>query len=346
MKLTEFDYCLPSELIAKYPLKNRTDSRLLSLDGNTGDIAHQHFFNLPDLLEPNDLLVFNNTRVIPARVFGHKKTGGRVEILVERLISGNEMLAQLRFNKKLKIGVEIVISETHSLTLIDRQDDLFTLRLNGDGHLLDVLDQVGHMPLPPYLKREDELLDKTRYQTVYAKTPGAVAAPTAGLHFDERLLAQLKEKKIETTFITLHVGAGTFQPVRVDNIEEHHMHAEFIDVSQAVCDKIQQTHDRGGRVVAIGTTALRALEAASQSGKITPFVGDTDIFIYPGYQFLCVDALVTNFHLPKSSLLMLVSAFSGREHIRQAYDEAIKKQYRFFSYGDAMLLSRRTRCAA
>jgi S-adenosylmethionine:tRNA ribosyltransferase-isomerase len=338
MKRTDFQYDLPSELIAQLPLDQRSASRLLCFDKQSGHLKDRKFSDLPGLLNPGDLLVFNNTEVIPARLFGNKASGGRVEILVERLLSQHECLAQVRASKSPKPGGNLILEDGSELLVLGRKESFFHLRaVTGD--LMDLLQGLGHMPLPPYITREDTQSDRDRYQTVYAETPGAVAAPTAGLHFDQTLLDQLKETGIQSAMVTLHVGAGTFQPVRVDNIEDHHMHAEWLEVPQSACDAIAATRTRGGRVIAVGTTAVRSLETAAQGGSLVPFSGDSRIFIYPPYQFRVVDAMITNFHLPESTLLMLVSAFAGREPTMAAYRHAVKQRYRFFSYGDAMLLS-------
>jgi S-adenosylmethionine:tRNA ribosyltransferase-isomerase len=338
MKRTDFQYDLPSELIAQLPLDQRSASRLLCFDKQSGHLKDRKFSDLPGLLNPGDLLVFNNTEVIPARLFGNKASGGRVEILVERLLSQHECLAQVRASKSPKPGGNLILEDGSELLVLGRKESFFHLRaVTGD--LMDLLQGLGHMPLPPYITREDTQSDRDRYQTVYAETPGAVAAPTAGLHFDQTLLDQLKETGIQSAMVTLHVGAGTFQPVRVDNIEDHHMHAEWLEVPQSACDAIAATRTRGGRVIAVGTTAVRSLETAAQGGSLEPFSGDSRIFIYPPYQFRVADAMITNFHLPESTLLMLVSAFAGREATLAAYRHAVKQRYRFFSYGDAMLLS-------
>lgn len=340
MKVSDFHYDLPDELIARYPLEDRTASRMLHLDGLTGAVNHGHFRNILDLLEPGDLLVFNNTRVIPARLFGQKETGGKLEILVERVLDQRELLAHIRSSKSPKPGQLIRVEGGGAFRMVERQDALFRLALEeGADSVLDLLETVGHMPLPPYVDRPDESTDRERYQTVYARDPGAVAAPTAGLHFDESILAQLAERGIEQAFVTLHVGAGTFQPVRVDSIEDHQMHSEVAEVPKATVEAVQRTRERGGRVVAVGTTSVRSLESASRDGKLKPFQGETDIFIYPGYRFQCIDALVTNFHLPESTLIMLVSAFAGYEAVMEAYREAVDERYRFFSYGDAMFVT-------
>jgi S-adenosylmethionine:tRNA ribosyltransferase-isomerase len=338
MKRTDFHYELPAELIAQLPLEQRSASRLLCFDRRSGHLDDREFRNLPGLLNPGDLLVFNNTEVIPARLYGNKASGGRVEILVERLLNQQECLAQVRASKSPKPGGTLILEDGSRLQVLGREDSFFHLQAVG-GDLMGLLQSLGHMPLPPYITRKDTQRDRDRYQTVYAETPGAVAAPTAGLHFDQVLLNQLKETGIQSTTVTLHVGAGTFQPVRVDNIEDHHMHAEWLEVPQSACEAIAAARARGGRVVAVGTTAVRSLETAAQGGLLKPFSGDSRIFIYPPYQFRVVDAMITNFHLPESTLLMLVSAFAGREQSLAAYRHAVAERYRFFSYGDAMLLS-------
>ena len=338
MKRTDFHYELPVELIAQLPLEQRSASRLLCFDRQSGRLDDSKFSDLPGLLNPGDLLVFNNTEVIPARLYGNKASGGRVEILVERLLSQHECLAQVRASKSPKPGGTLILEDGSELKVLGREDSFFHLQaVSGD--LMDLLQGLGHMPLPPYIAREDTQSDRDRYQTVYAETPGAVAAPTAGLHFDKDLLDQLKDTGIESTTVTLHVGAGTFQPVRVDNIEDHHMHAEWLEVPQSACEAIAAARARGGRVIAVGTTAVRSLETAAQGGSLEPFSGDSRIFIYPPYQFRVVDAMITNFHLPESTLLMLVSAFAGREPTKAAYRHAVDQEYRFFSYGDAMLIA-------
>lgn len=357
MHLSEFYFDLPEELIAQYPLPQRTDSRLLCLDGNSGELQDKVFKDLPELLQPGDLLVFNNTRVIPARLFGQKSTGGKVEVLVERVLDEQSFLAQLRASKSPKEGslLELGIDRTDSddsgafqVTMLGRQGDLFHLQLvaGSEQTVFSLLDRFGHMPLPPYVDRADDKTDLQRYQTVYASEKGAVAAPTAGLHFDEALLSRIKDMGVDSAWVTLHVGAGTFQPVRVDNILEHKMHSEFVDVGAATVAKIKHAHAQGGRVIAVGTTAMRSLESASgfgreaadKSDEIAEFHGDTDIFIYPGYQFKTVDAMITNFHLPESTLIMLISAFAGLDNVKHAYQHAIAEKYRFFSYGDAMFI--------
>ncbi|QIB66849.1 tRNA preQ1(34) S-adenosylmethionine ribosyltransferase-isomerase QueA [Kineobactrum salinum] len=347
MKLSDFHYQLPTELIAQQPLAERDASRLLCLDGASGALRHRLFSDLASCLHDDDLLVFNNTRVIPARLWGQKETGGRVEILIERLTGSGQALAHVRSSKSPRPGSWLLLSAREGgepgpwrLQVTGREGALFVLRAPEAVALADILAAIGHMPLPPYIQREDEALDQTRYQTVFARREGAVAAPTAGLHFTQAMLAQLDERGIQRAEVTLHVGAGTFTPVRVDEIEQHRMHSEYLEVDDALCAAVAATRERGGRVVAVGTTAVRSLEsAACGAGLVSPQRGDTSIFIYPGYRFRVVDAMVTNFHLPESTLLMLVSAFAGREAIMQAYREAIVERYRFFSYGDAMFIT-------
>lgn len=338
MRVADFKFDLPDELIAHYPLAQRSASRLLVLEGDSGALAHRQFIDLLDYVTANDLLVFNNTKVIPARLFAHKDTGGKVEILVERVLDEHRVLAHVRASKAPKPGTRLLLDEDTAVVMLGRQDSLFELEF--EQPVLPVLDRLGHMPLPPYIDRADELADRERYQTVYGEHLGAVAAPTAGLHFDEPMLQQLKDKGAQTAFVTLHVGAGTFQPVRVEHIEDHHMHQEWLSVSQEVVDAVAACKARGGRVIAVGTTSVRALETAAQTGQLQPYNGDTTIFIYPGRPFHVVDVLVTNFHLPESTLLMLVSAFAGYSATMAAYSAAVAERYRFFSYGDAMLITR------
>jgi S-adenosylmethionine:tRNA ribosyltransferase-isomerase len=341
MQLSDFEFDLPDELIARHPLPKRTDSRLLCLPSTGGNVSHHVFAQLPELLSPGDLLVFNDTRVIPARLFAHKQTGGRVEVLVERVTGRCTALAQMRASKSILEGSEITLDDDSmghlNLTVGRRRGQFYEIEFPEPG-VKPILDRFGHTPLPRYMDRADDDEDVQRYQTVYARKDGAVAAPTAGLHFDESLLARLVENGIGQAFVTLHVGAGTFQPVRVQNIEDHVMHSETVEVNQKVCQQVRQCKNKGGRVVAVGTTSVRCLETAAASGEIKPYSGETDIFIYPGYEFRCVDVLLTNFHLPGSSLIMLVSAFAGLSVTMQAYNEAIAQQYRFYSYGDAMLI--------
>ncbi len=338
MKLSDFYYPLPAELIAQQPLAQRSASRLLCVDRHSGRLSDRNFSDLPALLNPGDLLVFNNTRVIPARLYAHKASGGRVEILVERVLNQRQCLAQVRASKSPKVGGKLVLEDGSELLVQARQEGFYQLR-SDTAELMELMQNFGHVPLPPYITRADNAADRQRYQTVFAEAPGAVAAPTAGLHFDRALLESLKNAGIQSTTVTLHVGAGTFQPVRVERIEDHQMHAEWLEVSQAACDAIAAARERGGRVVAVGTTAVRSLETAAQGGSLQPYSGDSRIFIYPPYRFRVVDAMITNFHLPESTLLMLVSAFAGHAHILAAYRHAVAQGYRFFSYGDATLLT-------
>lgn len=338
MRVDDFDFDLPDELIARRPAEQRRGSRLLALTDD--GLSHRHFPDLMDYLKPGDLLVFNDTRVIPARLYGAKETGGKVEVLVERIVGEREALCHVRASKAPKPGTWLVFDGGVRAEMRARQGDLFHLFFTGADSVLAALEQIGHVPLPPYIDRADDDQDQSRYQTVYARDPGSVAAPTAGLHFDEAFLSGLAEAGIDTAFVTLHVGAGTFQPVRADKVEDHHMHQERYHVPEAVLEQIQVTRARGGRVIAVGTTSLRTLEAAAAGGSLRAGSGDTDIFIYPGYRFQVVDALVTNFHLPRSTLLMLVSALAGRERVLAAYEAAVNERYRFFSYGDAMFITR------
>lgn len=310
---------------------------MLCVSRQRGELSDRNFRDLPELLREGDLLVFNNTKVIPARLFGRKETGGKVEVMLERMIDDQQCIAQLRVSKTLKPGGKILLEDGSRLDVTGREGPFFKLKLVGGG-LGRKLEQLGHMPLPPYIERPDNPQDRERYQTVYARHPGAVAAPTAGLHFDEPLLEQIDGLGVERTEVTLHVGAGTFQPVRCERVEDHRMHAEQLEVSQSVCDAVQRTRQRQGRVIAVGTTAVRSLETAAASGELQPFSGDSRMFIYPGYEFRVIDGLVTNFHLPESTLLMLVCALAGRAEMLAAYRHAVQQQYRFFSYGDAMLV--------
>ncbi|PJG82098.1 tRNA preQ1(34) S-adenosylmethionine ribosyltransferase-isomerase QueA [Caviibacterium pharyngocola] len=355
MRVSDFYFHLPDELIARYPKADRTSSRLLQLNGKNGEISHRTFADVVDLINEGDLLIFNNTRVIPARMFGHKASGGKIEVLVERVLDEHCCLAHIRSSKSPKEGAELVLGEDKlgegkgvKMIMRARHESLFELELcNKSTALLEVLQQIGHIPLPPYIDRPDEDADKERYQTVYNKVPGAVAAPTAGLHFDNELLAKLKAKGVEFAFVTLHVGAGTFQPVRVENIEDHKMHAEYVEVPQEVVEAILRTKAAGKRVIAVGTTSVRSVESAAlfaeENGKtqlLEPYFSDTSIFIYPGKKFRVIDCLITNFHLPESTLIMLVSAFAGFEHTMKAYKSAVENRYRFFSYGDAMFIEK------
>ncbi|MFB9145935.1 tRNA preQ1(34) S-adenosylmethionine ribosyltransferase-isomerase QueA [Halomonas alkalicola] len=345
MQRADFHFELPDELIARYPSEQRSDCRLLCVDGESDKLAHRRFPDLLELLEPGDLLVFNDTRVIPARLHGHKASGGKVEMLLERPLDAHRGLAHLRSSKSPKPGTELIFEGDIHAVVEGRRDALFELRFLGETPLIALLEAHGHMPLPPYIDRADESADRERYQTVYARRAGAVAAPTAGLHFDEPLLGRLAEKGVERAFVTLHVGAGTFQPVRVDDIREHVMHSEWLEVDEETCAKVQAARAAGRRVIAVGTTSVRCLESAcmkSATGEIAPYRGETDIFIYPGYEWRCVDALITNFHLPESTLLMLVSSFAGFDTTMAAYREAVAERYAFFSYGDAMFLTRRS----
>lgn len=339
MRVAHFQFDLPDELIARYPLAERRASRLLVLDGPSGAIAHQQFTDLLNYLRPGDLMVFNNTRVIPARLFAKKLTGGKLEVLVERVLDTDRVLAHVRASKAPKIGSAIEFENGTQATLLARHDSLFEWQFTEP--VLPLLERIGHMPLPPYMERADEHADRERYQTVYAEHAGAVAAPTAGLHFDDQLLAHIRELGVDTAFVTLHVGAGTFQPVRVETLEEHQMHHEWLEVTQDVVDAVAACKARGGRVIAVGTTSVRSLESAAQAtGDLQAFAGETDIFLYPGRPFHVVDALVTNFHLSESTLLMLVAAFAGYPEIMDAYRSAVEHKYRFFSYGDAMFITR------
>lgn len=337
MKRSDFHFDLPADLIAQQPLAERSDSRLLHLAKEGGQTADRGFRDLPAMLRQGDLLVFNNTRVIPARLFGRKESGGQVEIMLERIISERDCLAQLRASKSPKQGSLIILEDGSRVEVVGREDSFFSLRLL-DGTLGEILGKLGHMPLPPYIERADTGYDRERYQTVYARHPGAVAAPTAGLHFDNAILTAIETLGIERAEVTLHVGAGTFQPVRCDRIEDHRMHAEWLEVSAGVCEAVERTRARGGRVIAVGTTAVRSLETAAAGGGLEPWSGDSRIFIYPGYRFRVIDGLVTNFHLPESTLLMLVCALAGTDETLAAYRHAVSERYRFFSYGDAMLV--------
>lgn len=340
MQTSDFDYDLPEALIAQRPLRERTSSRLLYMPKPPSDFSDKQFVDLSQLLQPGDLLVFNNTRVFPARLFGQKPTGGQIEILIERLLTESRVLAHVRASKSPKVGGILELPDNGQAQVLARHDDLFELSIGCDSDLLSYLQRVGHMPLPPYIQRQDDVEDSERYQTVFAEELGAVAAPTAGLHFDKALLATLSAAGIQQASVTLHVGAGTFQPVRVDNIDEHIIHAEQVQVSAETCEAIAATQQRGGRVVAVGTTVMRSLEAAASQGQLQAFAGETRLFIKPGFTFRVIDALITNFHLPRSSLLMLVSAFAGYEPIMRAYQHAIAQRYRFFSYGDAMFIEK------
>ena len=340
MRTQDFDFHLPEELIAQFPAAERSASRLLHLDGSSGAVHDHMFRDLPALLKRGDLLLFNDTRVIKARLFGRKASGGSVEVLVERVLDERRALAHVRASRAPKPGSRLRLAEAIDAEVLDRRDDLFLLEFHGDAPLLQLLERHGSLPLPPYITHAAGTSDEERYQTVYARAPGAVAAPTAGLHFDDAMLARLQDHGIGIAYVTLHVGAGTFQPVRVDAIAEHRMHSELYSVPQETVALIEKTRQQGGIITAVGTTVLRALESAARSGELAAGSGETDIFITPGYRFRVVERLLTNFHLPKSTLLMLVSAFAGLDHVRHAYRHAVDERYRFFSYGDAMLIER------
>jgi S-adenosylmethionine:tRNA ribosyltransferase-isomerase len=344
----DFHFELPQELIAQRPAATRSGSRMLVLEGASGSVYDRQFHELPQLLQPGDLLVFNDTRVIPARVFGVKDSGGRVEILLERALSADTALVQLKASKGLRQDAAVTLPGGHTAHMLGRQGDLFLLRFSCE--VTAFFQEHGEMPLPPYIERRAEDADCERYQTVYARAPGAVAAPTAGLHFDADTFAALERRGVRHAFITLHVGAGTFQPLRTDEVDAHEMHEEFLEVPEAACDAVNATRAAGGRVIAVGTTVVRSLEtaaAAMDAGlpdpadgrSIAPFRGATRIFIKPGHRFRAVDAMLTNFHLPESTLLMLCAAFAGREALLAAYAHAVRARYRFFSYGDAMFLT-------
>ena len=338
MLRSEFHFDLPPELIAQAPPLQRGDSRLLTLERATGKVQDGHFGDLMALLRPNDLLVFNNTKVIPARLFAAKPSGGRVEILIERFLDGQQVLAHVRASRSPKPGTYLNLPDGLLIQVLESNEGLFKLCFDSPKPILELLEQYGQVPLPPYIKRPPRMDDQDRYQTVYARHPGAVAAPTAGLHFTKALLQQLRTSGVEQGFVTLHIGAGTFQPVRTEQIGSHQMHREWLQVDAQLCEQIVRTRQRDGRIIAVGTTVVRSLETASLNGEARPYQGDTDIFITPGYRFRCVDALITNFHLPESTLLMLVAAFAGHQPTLAAYRHAIAQGYRFFSYGDAMFI--------
>lgn len=344
MQRSDFRFQLPPELIAQRPLPERAGSRLLVLDGPTGVSSDRLFRDLPRLLAPGDLLVFNDTRVLPARLHAHKETGGRVEVLVERVLGARSAVAHLRASRTPRPDTALVLPGGERLRVTGREEGLFVLASEGVD-VAELLDRHGHMPLPPYIERADDAADRERYQTVYGRRAGAVAAPTAGLHFDGAMLARLKAMGVSFARVTLHVGAGTFQPVREEDLDKHRMHAEWLEVSAEVCEQVAATRARGGRVIAVGTTSVRSLETAAASGEPAPYRGDSRLFIRPGYRFRVVDALLTNFHLPESTLLMLVCAFAGYESVMAAYRHAVAARYRFFSYGDAMFLTRQARTA-
>jgi len=338
MRTDEFTFELPQHLIAQHPPQQRGASRLLHISGS--GCEHRMFADLPGLLREHDLLILNDTRVIKARLFGNKATGGNIEVMVERILDAHEVLAQVRASKTPKRGSRLLLAGCIEVTVLGRADEFFHLRFEGDRDVGSLLEQYGRLPLPPYITHSANAGDDERYQTVFARESGAVAAPTAGLHFDEAMLASLAKQGIQAAYVTLHVGAGTFQPVRAEQVAEHVMHSERFVMPQATVDAIAQTRAKGGRVIAVGTTSLRALESAAQSGTLVAGQGETNIFITPGYQFKVVDVLLTNFHLPKSTLLMLVCAFGGMDKMLAAYRVAVDNEYRFFSYGDAMLIER------
>ncbi|MDX1351397.1 MAG: tRNA preQ1(34) S-adenosylmethionine ribosyltransferase-isomerase QueA [Thiomicrorhabdus sp.] len=344
MKRQDFFFDLPEELIAQQPPKQRRDSRLLVMSDANADykLVDAKFPDLLSYLKPYDLLVFNNTKVIPARLFGQKSSGGKVELLIERVVDDKTLLTHIRSSRSPKPGTILTIENTFDVEVIGRQESLFIVKVLSSKTALELVEENGHMPLPPYIERaEDEEADKERYQTVYSQKPGAVAAPTAGLHFDNELMDDINAKGVDIGFVTLHVGAGTFKPVQVDDITEHVMHSEYLEVLPGLVEQVERARKNGGRVIAVGTTSVRCLESAagfSPTGKIAPYQGETDIFITPGYQFKEVDVLLTNFHLPESTLIMLVSALAGYERTMEAYQHAVENRYRFFSYGDAMLV--------
>lgn len=346
MKTTDFDYDLPAELIAQHPAETRTASRLLHLDGNSGSLFDRQFIELTELVGPNDILVFNDTRVIKARLRGQKQTGGTVEALIERILPGADdtfrmVVAHIRASKSPKAGSRILFDQGITATMTRRIDDLFELIFDGDESVYAILERIGEVPLPPYITHQADAVDESRYQTVYAKYDGSVAAPTAGLHFDDAILNQLGALGATLAYVTLHVGAGTFRPVRDDDISKHVMHQEWYRVPLETVEAIRAAKAKGGRLIAVGTTSMRTLESASQSGELVAGAGETALFVTPGYQFRVVDRLITNFHLPKSTLMMLVSAFAGLENTMQAYRHAVTQRYRFFSYGDAMLIEKK-----
>jgi len=341
MILSDFDYNLPSELIAKWPVDIRSDCRLMRIDKYSGDITHHYFCDLHNLLNNNDLLVLNDTKVISARIYAYKSTGGKVEILVEKILTNHKILAQTNASKSLKFGDRLFLKNDIWFDVLNKIDDFFELSLNKMYSVETILNEFGQIPLPPYIKRTVDIKDQEYYQTIFAKNKGSVASPTAGLHFDKKLFYHLNKNKINVAYITLHIGSGTFKPVRTQNIENHKIHNEYVDVSITTCEKIIKAKKHKNKVIAIGTTVIRALETASfrsNTNEISAYHGNTDLFLYPGCTFNIVDALITNFHLPKSSLLMLVSAFAGHKNIMRAYEEAIKEKYRFYSYGDAMII--------
>ena len=340
MRVADFDFELPAGLIAQHPLPERAASRLLCVDPISAGLVDRHFVDLPALLRPGDLLVMNDTRVVPARVTGSKPTGGRAEVLIERVLAPGRCLAKVRAGRSLRLGSEIRFGSEYVAGVVERHGEFFELSLSGPDGVVGLMERHGTVPLPPYIRREAHADDAQRYQTIYARFPGAVAAPTAGLHFDTATLEALQSMGVELCTITLHVGAGTFAPLREDRVESNRLHRERVVVSPAASEAIVRARQRGSRVVAVGTTSVRALESAAASGEVSPFDGETDLFIYPGYRFRCVDAMLTNFHLPRSSLLMLVCTFAGTEIVLAAYRHAVAAGYRFYSYGDAMWVVR------
>lgn len=341
MQLDDFDYDLPQELIAQHPSARRGADRLLHLDGPSGALTDRQFGDLAGLASPGDVVVLNDTRVIKARLPGRKKSGGRVEVMIERVLGGGEVLVQIGANHPTRVGSTLVLADAVEATVLGREREFFRLRFEDCDDALALLDRHGSVPLPLYIMRGAGDIDADRYQTVYAREYGAVAAPTAGLHFDKGMLDALQKKGVIVVYVTLHVGAGTFQPVRVQDLAQHEMHSEWYHVPQATVDAIRLARESGGRVLAVGTTTLRALESAAAGGKLAPGRGETRLFVLPGYHFRVVERLLTNFHLPRSTLLMLVSAFGGMDNMRRAYRHAIAQRYRFYSYGDAMLIERR-----
>ena len=337
MKKSDFSFDLPPQLIAQEPLAERSASRLLHVPGDA-PVRDAWMREFPDALRAGDLLIFNDTKVLPARLFGVKETGGRVEIMLDRILGSHLVRAQIGASKSPKPGSKIVIADRYEITVLEREGEFYRLRFDTNQSLESVLTEVGQIPLPPYIKRTADSADELRYQTVFAREAGAVAAPTAGLHFDQSLLAAIKAKGVSIGHVTLHVGAGTFAPMRAEKVSDHQMHSEWLNVGAELCQQIRHTRAQGGRVIAVGTTVVRALESACRDGEVLPFAGETRIFIFPGYKIRSVDALLTNFHLPESTLIMLVSAFAGRERILAAYRHAVEQSYRFFSYGDALLL--------
>jgi S-adenosylmethionine:tRNA ribosyltransferase-isomerase len=338
LKKSDFDFELPPELIAQVPLPERSASRMLLLDVAANLRQDRMFRELPEFLRPGDLLVFNDTRVLPARLYGRKDTGGAVEILIERITGAHAATVQLGVSKKPKPGGRIELADGSHAVVLGRDENFFQLHFEAPEPLEKLLLKLGEMPLPPYIERHADASDMERYQTVFAREPGAVAAPTAGLHFDESILASLHKRGVDFGYVTLHVGAGTFQPVRAEELKDHHMHREWLNVGASLVEQIRRTRATGGRVIAVGTTVVRALESTSKDGELHPFAGETQIFIFPGYRITSIDGLLTNFHLPQSTLLMLVSALAGREFMLDAYRHAVEQHYRFFSYGDAMLI--------